>query len=362
MIFGILCRIPALLKHIFSSEGTLREIFDEETNKSDFGGHVSFIDMENSMYKRRRLNRPTVSQDAEEAITLLNNCSDEFRTYFIFSINEPANREFAVGFMSPKWLTALRFDSETLLQADATFYVVPKLFYQLLNIFLHYRSYTLPAFHILMSCKSRALYDKIVVKIKTILSFTVSDIITDFEEALFQSFSSGFPEADGSGCLFHFKKATYQTGILKNGLANLYSGDEQFKSWVQLLMNLPLLPSEKISETFHLVKDLKPELLATDIEKVDKFLRYYERYWLRQVGSSRLSVFQKGKQTTNDLESFHASLKHKFKSHSPNFWEFCRKLNKKVILSDEKNMERIDHGLSIQRNWTRPKTIQRNQR
>ena len=89
-----------------SSEGTLREIFDEETNKSDFGGHVSFIDMENSMYKRRRLNRPTVPQDAEEAITLLNDCSDEFRTYLIFSINEPANREFAVGFMSPKWLTA----------------------------------------------------------------------------------------------------------------------------------------------------------------------------------------------------------------------------------------------------------------
>ena len=69
-------------------------------------------------------------------------------------------------------------------------------------------------------------------------------------------------------------------------------------------MNLPLLPSEKISETYHLVKNLKPELLATDIEKVDKFLRYYERYWLRQVGSSRLSVFQKGKRTTNDLESF----------------------------------------------------------
>ena len=209
-----------------NSERTLREIFDEETNKSDFGGYVSFIDMENSMYKRRRLNRPTVPQDAEEAITLLNDCSDEFRTYLIFSINEPANRKIVVGFMSPKWLTALRFDSETLLQADATFYVVAKQFYQLLNIFLHYKSYTLPAFHILMSCKSRALYDKIVVKIKTILSFTVSDIITDFEEALFQSFSSGFPEADGSGCLFHFKKATYQTGILKNGLANVYSGEK----------------------------------------------------------------------------------------------------------------------------------------
>ena len=41
--------------------------------------------MENSMYKRRRLNRPTIPQDAEEAITLLNDCSDEFTTYILFS-------------------------------------------------------------------------------------------------------------------------------------------------------------------------------------------------------------------------------------------------------------------------------------
>ena len=210
-----------------------------------------------------------------------------------------------------------------------------------------------------MSCKSRALYVKIVMKIKTILQLNVSDIITDFEEALFQSFSSAFPEADGSGCLFHYKKATYQTGILKNGLANLYSCDEQFRCWVQLLMNLPLLPSEKIVETYHLVKDSKPELFPSDIEKVDKFLRYYERYWLRQVGSSRLSVFNKEKRTTNDLESFHANLKRKFKSHTPNFWEFIQKLNA-VIVSTAKDMERIDGGLSIQRNCSRPKTIQRN--
>ena len=72
---------------------------------------------------------------------------------------------------------------------------------------------------------------------ETILPLNVSDIITDFEKALFQSFSSGFPEADGGGCLFHYKKATYQTGILKNGLANLYSCDEQCRCWVQLQWN-----------------------------------------------------------------------------------------------------------------------------
>ena len=114
------------------------------------------------------MNMPNVPHDAEEVIALLNDCCEEYRTSSIFSINEPANKEFAIGFMNPKWLTAIRLDSGTIiLQADAAFYVVPKQFYQLRNIFLHYKSYTLPAIYILMSYKSSALYDKIVMKIKT---------------------------------------------------------------------------------------------------------------------------------------------------------------------------------------------------
>ena len=100
-------------------------------------------------------------------------------------------------------------------------------------------------------------------------------------------------------------------------------------------MNLSLLPSENILETYNLVKDLNPESLPLDIGKVDKFLRYYQRYYqryyLRHVGSFRLSVFQNEKRT-NDLDSFHANLKRKFKPHSPNFLEFIKKLNTMLIL------------------------------
>ena len=84
-------------------------------------------------------------------------------------------------------------------------------------------------------------------------------------------------------------------------------------------MNLPLLPSGKIIETYYLLKDTKPELLHSDNERVRNLFRYYEKYWLRKIGPIRLSVFQKEKRTTNDLEIFHANLKRKFKSHNPNF-------------------------------------------
>ena len=73
--------------------------------------------------------------------------------------------------------------------------------------------------------------------------------------------------AVASGCVFHYKKATYKAGILRNGLANLYYSNQEFKSWFQQLMNLPLLPSDKIIETYYLLKDSVPELLHSDIKK-----------------------------------------------------------------------------------------------
>ena len=78
-------------------------------------------------------------------------------------------------------------------------------------------------------------------------------------------------------------------------------------------MCLPLLLSSKIVEMYE-YQLVKPELPQTENDKVTKLLKYFERYWLEQIGPSRLSVFQNEKRTTNDLESFHANLKRKFKA------------------------------------------------
>ena len=64
-----------------------------------------------------------------------------------------------------------------------------------------------------------------------------------------------------------------------------------------------------------------------------------------------------GQQMT--LESFHTNLILKFISHGPNFWDFINKLNE-IILSPEKDMERINNGLPIGRNSIKPSTLQRN--
>ena len=53
-----------------NSQGSLRELFDEEANESEVGGNISFVRVENTMYKRRRLNRPQIPLNAEDAISL----------------------------------------------------------------------------------------------------------------------------------------------------------------------------------------------------------------------------------------------------------------------------------------------------
>ena len=78
--------------------------------------------------------------------------------------------------MSPKWIFSLQSGVDGIvLQADATFYVTPKQFYQLFDIFLEYKSRSLPAIHIPMSIKTCTLNSQVVAKIKELLpiSFTV---------------------------------------------------------------------------------------------------------------------------------------------------------------------------------------------
>ena len=99
---------------------------------------------------------------------------------------------------------------------------------------------------------------------------------------------------------------------------------------------------------FNYLKMNRPYIPESENEKMKKLLKYYQIYWLEQIGSSRLSVFQNNKPTTNDLESFHANLKRKFCSHNANYWNLVKKMNK-VIKTTEKDMERIDNNIPIRR-------------
>ena len=64
-----------------NSHESLRKPFDEEANESEVGGQISFVRVESTMYKRRWLNRPLISMDADNAVSLIEICDEEFKAY-----------------------------------------------------------------------------------------------------------------------------------------------------------------------------------------------------------------------------------------------------------------------------------------
>ena len=110
--------------------------------------------------------------------------------------------------------------------------------------------------------------------------------MTDYEAALFHALSVNYPHVKAVGCKFYYDQAVYKTGILKNGLSDLYILNPEFRNWAELLLSLPLLPSNKIADIYHYIKHERPILSQLDDEK----FRYYEKYWLGQIGASRISV------------------------------------------------------------------------
>ena len=93
---------------------------------------------------------------------------------------------------------------------DATFIVVPRLFYQLLTIFIPLKGHTIPAIHILMSSKNEQLYKAVLCSLKDFLpNFNPSIAMCDFEKSSRNTFRSVFPNINLVGCWFHFTKAIY---------------------------------------------------------------------------------------------------------------------------------------------------------
>ena len=104
------------------------------------------------------------------------------------------------------------------------------------------QNYSLPAFHILMTKKTITLYDQVKLKIKE----TLNDIMTDNEDALFHALSLNYPDVRAVGCMFHHDQALYKTGILKNGLSDLYLTNRELRNWAELLLPLPYFRQTKL--------------------------------------------------------------------------------------------------------------------
>ena len=87
------------------------------------------------------------------------------------------------------------------MKMQATFKVVPPLFYQLVTVFVPYADSAFPVFFALMSRKTEALYTKVFEKMKELVpQFTPSAAMADFEEASVSAFRRVFGDVIVTGC------------------------------------------------------------------------------------------------------------------------------------------------------------------
>ena len=106
-------------------------------------------------------------------------------------------------------------------------------------------------------------------------------ITCDFEQALLNAISGIFPFSKIVGCFFHWKQA-----IRRKSIALKFKNEKEIVScsMVKNLMDiLTVIPANEITtKGFAFVKDnLKEAILEeNDSEKMQKFWKYFENYWM----------------------------------------------------------------------------------
>ena len=128
------------------------------------------------MFRARRASQPIIPISAIEFCDLLPTTNFALNLKATITLDEKR----AVIFFSEK-IHSMMGDIYDI-QFDGTFYVVPKIFYQLFTIFILIGTHALPAIHCLMTHKDEELYTEVVLKVKDLFpQFRPTNIMSDWE-------------------------------------------------------------------------------------------------------------------------------------------------------------------------------------
>ena len=170
-----------------------RVIYDNVASTHPAIKDVPYPEIEPVMAKRRRSNTEPVPTTKQEIVQKL---TDKLRFFGCVSGGEG----FALLFSDTKSVGLI--SGKKNMHVDATFKVEPRQFYQLLVIYGVKSETVLPSIYVLMTAKSRALYDAVFNFVKTLTSAEPPTIVIDFEVALRHSLQNIFKEARSQRCFF----------------------------------------------------------------------------------------------------------------------------------------------------------------
>lgn len=167
-------------------------------------------------------------------------------------------------------------------------------------------------------------------------------IHSDYEASLVRALRNVYPRAKITGCWFHYCQALrkhFRYGKQNEMFRNLMNNSELYNLYKKLL-SLPLLPAERISEGFEIIKE---EIFKKDFSRFFKStLDYFNRYWLKKC--EQISVFKVEHRTTSSLESFNAIL-NSLSPRGGHFFKVIDRLYEQIDIQS-KRLTEVFHGTS----------------
>uniref|UniRef100_A0A1Y1M514 HECT domain-containing protein n=1 Tax=Photinus pyralis TaxID=7054 RepID=A0A1Y1M514_PHOPY len=315
-------RSTSSCKDIYES---IRLLYPEAANL------LPFTAVESAMFRWRRTCRPPYPNTLQEYYDLLISekwCNrltydrGALQCYFL----KPSENVEILLFYNPTYVEPLLSNCE--MNVDATFKCVPcnvglsTRSAQCFTIMVTIHNHSIPCIWALMSKRTAEAYVTLFQHLKSNFpSMTATQIMCDYERALYQSLMEIFPESEIHGCFFHFCQAIYRQSK-KLGLGSLMTQNEHAQFVLRKIMALALLPCDMAVEGFNLIKSEAPD----DIRNAfSNFFTYVESTWLEGVTPQLFSVFNLVRRTNNAVEAYHRVLNQKFGVH-PNVWAFTEHL------------------------------------
>eukprot|EP00474_Spongospora_subterranea_P006409 CRZ06867.1 hypothetical protein [Spongospora subterranea] len=173
---------------------------------------------------------------------------------------------------------------------DATFRSVPAPFSQLLIVMAKDDDFDLylPVFYILMTGKSRRLYEFCLRQINAAVEADISpgSICCDFEVALMGAIKRIYPATPITGCFFHWKQA------VRRRLMNIGVSSETFNRLMRpgVLDVLTLIPHSEITTTgFDFIRSNVSDF-EEDGARLEEFFDYFERIWIKKYSPNDWNI------------------------------------------------------------------------
>lgn len=135
-------------------------------------------------------------------------------------------------------------------------------------------------FYALMSNKSAEAYEKLFGYIEeNVFKLNPTSFMADYEGGIRKMINNLYPNAILLGCWYHFKAAVRRN--CGRSLLLTIADNPNAGMVYRMLLNLPLLPPNKIEEGYGIIKRIAKECILFKCFK--HIFEYFENFWLRVV-------------------------------------------------------------------------------